>query len=505
MNAPIQSVLVVGPAPDAPLAALTLKRRHPELAVRQLLLPGSPDPAGEATTPLFLQHLSGALGLGRADIHRFAKPLWTLGFRMLWGRRGSFVRAFDSRLSTPPAEGFRHNAGFHAIADGPDLASLGGALIAAGHVFPKDRSRSVRLLENITGLQLRPGPLHELLMRGCRAVGVETTHGSIASVEASAAGVDAIVLEDGTRLEADLYGDLSGPDARILAATDGSRFEPESSAAFCTRAWTAIRRRGSEKIRPCTTIETVDAGWRWRVEHDDTIGFGLAYHPDTTSDDDALQLLLDKVGEPLAEPVRHQWTHGRQSRPWSANVVALGDAAGCLPPLAGMRLPGIVFQLHWLSRLLGETNGRPGEQSRALYHRTQSSAWHEMRDFLSIHHRFNTVSGSPYWTAAREAADPGSCRTFLGLFETGGPSGLLEQALPVYPSTLGFDTWLSALVGLGVPCAHLPELAGGEVREWQALAARWAEQARAGATPETCLEAIRKQVAPQGRAPDPIF
>lgn len=498
----LQTLLVAGPLPDAPLAALFLKRTLPERSVTLLLTPGDPDPAGEATTPLVLQQLATTFGLAGNDIHRIARPLWSLGFRMQWGRRGRHVRAFDSPVFAVP-QGLITPVG-QLARKGLEHASPAAALLDAGKLFPKDSRGRIQPIENVCGLQIDPGPFSDLLLQACKAVGVAIHHGAIVGVETDENGVRRVRLDGGGELSADLYLDADGKDSPLRSALPGHAWDEASTAGLCTRAWTAVRRRGSEAVRPGVTIETIDEGWRWRIEHLDTIGFGLAYHPDFTGDDEARRLLLDKVADPLHEPRHHLWRQGHHPRPWEGNVLAVGDAAAFIEPLGSMRLPLLIQQLHSLTRILREKDAMPGEASRALYFRMTHDTWQEVRDFVLTHYRENHASDSPWWRHARETASPQSFRRFLDLYSSGGAHRLLHYALPFSPCSLGIDAWCAALIGLGVPVAQSPDLPPSDAVAWDRHLRAMQDLGRRGVAAAEVLAQVHRPMA-KGPAREPIF
>lgn len=481
---------------EAALAAMFLKRGNAALDVKLLVTPAHADPVGECTTPFVLQQIIGTLGIRGADLHTYAKPNWTLGFKMQWGSRDQFVRAFDgSPISL--LDGLTTRNGFLACEEGFDHFSPGAALISAGKLFPKDRANSVKLMEHITGLVLRPEPLADLLQRGCKALGITRTEAAITEVKTNAGEVTSVILDNGSELTADLFVDITGPQATLLSALGTSELHPEGTEGLCNRAWTVTRRRGSEAIRSYSTINTVEPGWRWRTEHDDTIGFGLAFHSDFTSDEEALADLREVVREPIGEPRLQEWHNGHQSQPWSGNVMAVGDAAAFLEPLAAIRLPLLILHLNAFQRITAEIPSGPGEHGKNLYHRMILEPWKELRDFTNIHHQFNTAADSPYWEYSRKTCHAGAHESLLRLFMSGGPQPILENALPFSPCALGYDTWLTALIGLGVPIEHPPTIPPAESQAWRKHITTLREQAAKGASADVCLGAIRKQSNPQ--------
>ena len=494
---PVRQVVVAGSGTDALLAAATLKRQLPGLSVILLRDPqaAEPDPVGESTTPAVIHQLCTVIGLQGADLHTHARPVWTLGYKCLWGARGSFYRSFDQTFSQG-IPGFRTEPGFLAADSGMDACLIPVALMSAGKLFPKDGTNSFKPIENLTGLNFRSEMLDGLLMRACQAVGVGMRSVKVTGYEAEPARVH---LEDGTSIVADLFIDAGG-SARPLATLAGNTaWISYADAAPCIRGATLRRRRGSEPIRPYTTLETQDAGWRWRTEHDDSIGMGLAWHPDFISDDEACAQLVAKAGDATLVPQVHEWNSGRLAKPWDGAVLAIGDAGGFLPPMASQRIGLLTLQLNWLMRLLVETDGNMADACRANYNNVTGEAWDECRDFQALHYRYNTASDSPFWLMARDSVSLGTCARLVELYQSIGPAHLLSNFLPSWPGAVGLDSWLALLLGLDLPFHHHPEIPAEEKKAWENICAQRRVLAKQAVSPELCIGAARRAVKPAPR------
>ena len=493
---PVQHVLIAGSGTDALLAAATLKRTFSALTVTLLRDPDAPapDPIGESTTPAVLQHLCNVVGLHGSDIHLHGRPVWTLGFKSLWGASGSFFRSFEAPFSSP-LQGFSTEPGFLAAESGLDNASLALSLMSAGKLFPKD-GNGFKPIENVTGLTFRPDALNALLLRACQVVGVSIRSGRIAAFNRNP---DTLVLEGGATVSAELYIDATGSEAKLATLAGNTAWTSYADSCLTSRAATLVRRRGSEPIRPFTTLETLDAGWRWRVEHDDSIGLGYAWHPDFISEDEACRDLVAKAGDSSLVPRVQSWNCGRREQAWTGSVVAIGDASGFVEPMSSLRLSHLIGHVNWIGRVLAETDGMPGDQSRRTYSRIVADAWDESRDFHAIHYRFNAAGKSPFWQMAAEKAAPLRHAELVNLYQSIGPSGILANCLPSWPGFVGTDSWIAALLGMGVPFRHHPEIPAQEKKAWESLCEQRRALAKQAVPAELCIGAARRAVKPEPR------
>src|SRR5690349_2098004 len=98
MPQPIRHVLVLGAGCAGYLAALTVRRKLPEVKVTLVDSPNVPViGVGESTTAYFRQFLHDELKLHRARFFKEVRPIWKMGVRFLWGspRDTHFNFSFD--------------------------------------------------------------------------------------------------------------------------------------------------------------------------------------------------------------------------------------------------------------------------------------------------------------------------------------------------------------------------------------------------------------------------
>ena len=97
----IQNVLVLGGGSAGFIAAISIKRKIPQLRVTVVRSPAiGVIGVGESTTPNFPRHLFDYLGISRKRFYALAQPTWKLGIRFLWGSRGSFDYTFNLQLDS---------------------------------------------------------------------------------------------------------------------------------------------------------------------------------------------------------------------------------------------------------------------------------------------------------------------------------------------------------------------------------------------------------------------
>lgn len=288
-----------------------------------------------------------------------------------------------------------------------DCYSVGAALASAGKFVHPAGDPNALPSRFSYGLQLDPERYLDMLRAAAATAGVHITVGEIGNVERREdGGIARVVLVGGRKVQADLFIDCSGPQGALISEVDGS-FED----------WPSHRGRtidmGSTMAATPTSAARIRAtkfGWsgEWPLLD---------------------RTITCKVGEKGATALRP----GHRPRPWSRNVLALGDAAVAIDPLHGLNLALVHHALHLAFDLL------PGrdfhEVELAEFNRRFALISGQVRDFLALH----------YVRSDRETADlPESLVTIMDQYGYRGRLPFQEEEV------LTRDDWTAALIGLGM-------------------------------------------------------
>ena len=91
----------------------------------------------------------------------------------------------------------------------------------------------------------------------------------------------------------------------------------------------------------------------------------------------------------------------------------------------------------------------------------------------------------------------------VDLYQSLGPVTILEACVPAWPSVVGLEAWIAALLGLGVPFRRHPEIPANEQKVWDSHCEQRRQMARQAVHAELCLGAARNAVKPAPRVPLP--
>ncbi|HZY88931.1 MAG TPA: tryptophan halogenase family protein [Gemmataceae bacterium] len=464
----IRDVLVLGGGSAGFLAAMTLKRRLPELAVtvvrsRDLGVIG----VGESTTVAVPRHLHGYLDFDPAEFHRRAQPSWKLGIRFLWGPRPFFDYTFGLQLDWKWANLSRNNG--YYCEDDFTYVDLASALMSHKKAFVRQPNGDP-LIGRDFGYHIDNARFVAYLEDKAAGMGVVALDDVITDVQPGEAGVTAVRLASGATLSADLYIDCTGFRALLLGKALGEPFVSYKTTLFCDCAVASSWPRADEVINPYTTAETMDAGWCWQIDHPDSIMRGYVYSSAFLSDDEAEREFRAKSPRAAATRVI-PFVSGRYERSWAKNVVAVGNAAGFVEPLESTSLAIICDESRLLAECLGECDRRPTPSLVDSYNRINVRAWDTIRDFLGIHYKFNTRLDTPFWRACRADVELGPIQELVDYYRENGPSTFARTTLLHGNDIFGMEGYLALLVGQRVPYRRRHVPSPEELRVWHGVRA----------------------------------
>lgn len=486
----IKNILVLGAGSAGLIAAISLRRKLPQLTVRVVRSPEiGVIGVGEGTTPNFPKHIFEYLGISRNRFHALAEPTWKLGIRFLWGPRGRFDYTFDQQLDCqwsdlPMPNGYYCDDEFRC-------ASVPSALMWHGKAFPRQPDGCPDI-QGWHAFHIENKKLVDVLELVACENGVEIIDGKvIGSDRLPEGGLAAVHLEDGRRLGADFFIDCSGFRSELLGRTLEEPFVSFDRSLFCDRAVVGGWDRTTEPILPYTTAETMDAGWAWQIEHEHHVNRGYVYSSQAISDDEAAAEFLRKNPKAPKSPRIVKFRSGRYRRLWVENVVAIGNSGGFVEPLEATALMIVCAHAQTLLEMLNRSHLRPTPTWRALYNDLAAQGWTDIRDFLALHYKFNTALDTPFWCHCRDDTDVSNIAPLLEFYADNGPTGFCRYRLPRMENDFGVEGYLVMLVGNRAHyCAkHTPYEA--ERRNWERHRAEFIATAQVGLDVKESLAYIR--------------
>lgn len=276
-----------------------------------------------------------------------------------------------------------------------------------------------------------------------QGVAITPDTGPVAVAEAGR--VTALRLSDGREVRADLFVDATASASILLALGDGGPVD--AAVSGCDR----LLFGSSRALHPLPLYSRVAAhcaGWSALYPLQDRTGMVVAYDSALTGDAEAASLApLPLAGEPEIVPL----APFQRLRPWTGNVVAIGEAAGQAEPLAATWLHRIQIAVtHLISLFPVRADAMP----EAGIYNEELAGWHaRLRDFDAAPYLLNRRNGEPFWDAARARAASDELDARISLF---GARGMVAQ---YNQDSFAEDEWQACFLGLGlVPRAWDPQV-----------------------------------------------
>lgn len=275
--------------------------------------------------------------------------------------------------------------------------------------------------------------------------------------------VESVGLADGRVICGDLFIDCSGFRGLLIEGALQTGFEDWSHWLPCDRA-VAMPCEQTGGLAPYTRSTAREAGWQWRIPLRHRVGNGYVYCSRFMGDDQAADLLSQRLDGPaLGEPRLVRFTAGRRRKQWNRNVIAVGLAGGFLEPLESTSIHLIQANI---SKLMGLFPTRDFD-TRTIdeFNRISTIEMERIRDFIILHWKLNRRQDSDLWrqTAAMEIPDT----LALKIAHFRGHGRLIAREMDLFAP----DSWLAVHVGQGNLPQQLDPLLdyrGIDARDWLA-------------------------------------
>ena len=403
---------------------------------------------GEATIPQLI-NFNKMLELDEDDFVRATCATYKLGIEFVdWARLGHrYFHPFGSYGLPMLGIDFQHFwlKGRRLGSDAPidDYAIAAVAARAGRFIRPQaDQARSP-LSKLSYAFQFDASLYAQYLRRFAETRGARRLEGRIVGAERAASGLLAAVrLEDGRRVEADLFIDCSGFRGLLIEEEMRAGWVNWSEWLPCDRA-VAVASERVGPPDPFTRSTARAAGWQWRIPLQHRTGNGHVYHSECLSEDEAAATLLANLDAPaIGEPRSLRFSAGHRRKAWIGNVVALGLAGGFLEPLESTSIhmvqSGIARLLTFFPTLAFDA---PEIEE---YNRQTAREYEDIRDFLVLHYVASERSDSQFWRRFRSLAAPPGLRRKLEMYRANGR--IVREKDELFTET----SWFAVMAGQGV-------------------------------------------------------
>ena len=395
---------------------------------------------GEGSTAVFRQMLKH-FDLDEEEFLRDSGATIKYGIRHKdWRRVGHH---YDGPIDDP-----------HLVAGGVDLdayAVAAGRSVGEAHLFQHLLSKKRAPVAAKDGKHIPAGPFHHAFhfdqaLAGAwlkkKARGIALIDDQIAGIEKGAAGITALVLESGQRVEGDFFLDCTGFRRRLISDLGGA-WVPYHDVLPVNRAmpfWVDVPE--GEEIDPCTLSWAQKSGWMWKIPTQNRYGCGYVYSDDHVTPDQAKAEIEAALGYEIHPRNDIKIDAGRQKDVWIGNCVAVGLSSSFLEPLEATSIHGTIVQLMLLAAWITDPEGR------ARYNAAVARQVDDFRDFIRLHY-VTERRDSPFWQDVA-ASHPQEVKDRLALWQTKMPVPADFEPFPLDLPHLQSQLYVPVLDGLGL-------------------------------------------------------
>ena len=216
-------------------------------------------------------------------------------------------------------------------------------------------------------------------------------------------GIEHLVLDDGQKLEADLFIDCTGFKSLLLSKALDVPFTYIDDYIPNNYAWaTKIPYKDPEsQIVNYTNCTAIENGWIWEIPLWSRMGSGYVWSDEFVSSEEALKEFkrgLIKKGYTEVEDLEYHLVHmrcGIHEKLWVKNTCAIGLSAGFIEPLQSNGLQSIHQFLFNLCRIL--ERGHISEWDRREFTTKCHDDFYGFMGVVALSYLLSHRDDTPYW------------------------------------------------------------------------------------------------------------
>ena len=408
IETPITTILVCGGGIAGEMTANALARKLPERVKVVLIEDGSALQTdffyGNALLPRSYDfHLD--LGLSEPDLLLAGDAAFSYGTAYAnWAGRGlSWIQCHHLPLPVISGVPFQHYLTQRGLFDlEPFLISAQAARIGSFAHPPEDDKTPLSRAEY--GYTVTPSKYSALFEQLSKDKGVKRIAADIKDVVCEGGRITSLQLSDGQTVEADIYIDCTGPQAKLASALGEDFQKLASVGALAGTVETPTMGPA------CRQIVAAEFGWQSCSSQQTSNSYMTVYHPD----------MEQEARTAHQAPVDHSGTFalGHRAQAWSGNCIAIGHAAAVFEPVTAAPLLTLQLDIERLLSLI-PVSGDFSFECREYNRRFTEDATH-----IALFHEAlfatDTSFESGYWWQACDAPAPEKLKRKIDQFESRG-------------------------------------------------------------------------------------
>lgn len=339
--------------------------------------------------------------LGDRYIHGFGvigQDNWTVDFHQYWLKQFLAGKAKDLDHYSINTAACLQNKFLRAMPDRPN-----SPLSQIAHAYHFDA-----------------GLYAKFLRKYAEARGVVRVEGKITDVMVREGDghITGVQLQNGQKVEGELFIDCSGFRALLIEGTLKAGYEDWSHWLPCDRA-IAVPCASAKELTPYTRSTAHTAGWQWRIPLQHRIGNGHVFCSKYLSEDEATATLMGNLdGAPLAEPRTVRFVTGKRKKAWSKNCIAIGLSSGFVEPLESTSIHLIQMGIAHLLTFFPSAGFDSADVDK--YNQVMNQEYDWVRDFIILHYKATERTDAPFWNYCRTMEIPQTLQERIDLYAANG-------------------------------------------------------------------------------------
>jgi tryptophan halogenase len=336
------NIVVVGGGTAGWLTSLMVKAYHPSINItvvesEEIGILG----AGEGTTNYFVQCLD-RLNIPTSDLIKHCKATFKLGinFENWNGDNKSYFHAFSSERAVNENDKFLFTK---CVTEGisTDLISLQKKLcdqnkVPFYHVLNNNllNDNPINSFNQIAGwaLHFDARELAKYLRKVAESRDIKRIEGKVTGFIRNGEEVSTVVLEDGTKVEADFIFDCSGFARLLIGKEFGTEWiSYEDYLPLDTAIPFFIEH--DDNVSPRTDAIAMKNGWIWKIPVQGRYGCGYVFDSSYIDEEQALKEAENYFGRKLTSPKTFRFKPGSFKETVVANCMAVGLSQSFVEPL----------------------------------------------------------------------------------------------------------------------------------------------------------------------------
>lgn len=449
----IQKIVIVGGGTAGWMTAATLAKvlgkNYCEIQLIESDAIGTVS-VGEATIPQ-ISLFNRILGIDENDFIKKTKGTFKLGIEFIdWTKKGGgYMHPFGDHGKGMDAIQFHHYwLKMNQQGTVPDIEAYSLAAVAAREGrFMRPQNMGNSPLSKINYAFHFDATLYADYLRDYSVErGVIRTEGKVEDVflRNSDGFIDSIKLENGERIEGDLFVDCTGFKGLLIEGALKTGFVDWSDELPCDSAVAMpCMAKDPENLRPFTQAKAQKTGWTWRIPLQHRVGNGYVYSSQYMSDEDAIKVLTEQMeGEPLSKPNFLRWKTGMRKKGWNKNCIAIGLSAGFVEPLEST---GLHLIQSAIAKFMGLFPHAGFDQIDIDNYNAQSALEMEyIKDFIVLHYKVTDRDDSEFWRYCKNMKISDRLQAKIDLFNANGR--IYRENTELFNET----SWLAVMHGQGL-------------------------------------------------------